>query len=228
MDSLDIFIRLAKRDDSSTHKALRLLFKRIYNADIPKSAEPYFTNTYLFCLHKDEKDPSKLRPIGIPTALRRIIANHIARVFRLKFGRRLWPHNFAVGVEDGMDLIIKSSQLEMEKYITNPQKRGDAPTRCLISIDLVNMFNEISRDELFKVIEAEYPELVPLISMLYDNPGTVFYKMADGKWYIVHMEDGVKPGLSTLMHLGSIGTGHNPTAAHGLPPQKGTQTLPTE
>eukprot|EP00985_Skeletonema_marinoi_P025285 scaffold18439_cov192-Skeletonema_marinoi.AAC.7 len=33
--------------------------------------------TYLFCLHKDPDDSSKVRPIEVPTAIRRIIGNHI-------------------------------------------------------------------------------------------------------------------------------------------------------
>ncbi|KAL7548492.1 hypothetical protein ACHAWF_011777, partial [Thalassiosira exigua] len=56
-DSLDTFIRIAKSNNPWVQKALRHLFRRVYNNDLDESFIPYFTNTYLFCLHKDEKDP---------------------------------------------------------------------------------------------------------------------------------------------------------------------------
>ena len=55
-------------------------------------------DVYLFCLHKDPTDASKLRPLGIPTAMRRIIARHVAQYFKPKFADYLLPINFAVGI----------------------------------------------------------------------------------------------------------------------------------
>ena len=60
VDSVNICICLANKDDASIHKGLRLLFRRIFNGHIDACMEPYLTNTYLFCLYKDEMDPSKL------------------------------------------------------------------------------------------------------------------------------------------------------------------------
>ena len=42
------------------------------------------------------------------------------------------------------------------------------------------MFNEISRDKIFEIIERKYTELLPLVSVLYGKEGSVFLKMADG------------------------------------------------
>ena len=69
------------------------------------------TNTYLFCLYKDETDPTKLRPIGVPMAIRWIITNHIAQTFRRFFARHLLTYNFAVGIDTGIDFVMKASQL---------------------------------------------------------------------------------------------------------------------
>ena len=54
------------------------------------------------------------------------------------------PFNLAVGIDGGMVFIVKAAQLSVEKYITNRQLNNQAPTRCLISLDLKNMFNEMS------------------------------------------------------------------------------------
>ena len=204
MDSLDVFIRLVKRDDTTANKAIRTLFQRIYKGEIDDCVHPYFSNTYLFCLHKDESDPTKLRPIGIPTAIRRIITNHVARTYRRRFAHHLLPHNFAIGIDGGMDFVIKSAQLAVERYITAPLEAGMPPTRVFISLDLQNMFNELSRDLIFKIIEDRYPELLPLVSMLYDKPGTVFYKMADGQWYTQSMEEGVNQGCPLSSTLAAL------------------------
>ena len=77
---------------------------------------------------------------------------------------------------------------------------------------------------------ASWPKEAAGVARLGEGPGTRREPWGADVEEVVHRPHGRrgKPGLSTLMHLGSIGTGHNPTAAHGLPPQKGTQTLPTE
>jgi len=69
VDSLDIFIRLVNRSCNRLNKAIRVVLRKFYNGQVDNCMKPYFTNTYLFCLHKDEKDPTKLHPISIPTAM---------------------------------------------------------------------------------------------------------------------------------------------------------------
>ncbi len=69
-DLLGVFIHLVKHDDIKLNNTLQLLFKSIYNSQIDQSMEPYFNNTYLYSLYKDEKDPPKLCPIGVPTTMR--------------------------------------------------------------------------------------------------------------------------------------------------------------
>ena len=61
---------------------LQHFFYIIFTNKLPSAIKPYLRDTYLFCLHKDPDDPTKLRPIGVPTAIRRIIGNHIATTYR--------------------------------------------------------------------------------------------------------------------------------------------------
>ena len=113
MDSLDVFIRLVNKDNSAIHKGLRLLFQCIFNGCIDACIEPYLTNTYLFYLYKDEMDLSKLQPIGVPSALWRIIINHTARSHHRKFVLDLIPSNYAIGIGSGMDFVVKASQFSV-------------------------------------------------------------------------------------------------------------------
>jgi hypothetical protein len=54
------------------------MFDLIYENKLPENIKLYFIDVHIFCLHKDPLDPTKLRPIGIPTAIQRLIASHVA------------------------------------------------------------------------------------------------------------------------------------------------------
>ena len=127
-------LRLAEvRHDLSVARALpsafdiRFVFNLIYQNNLPESVKYYFTDVFLFCLHKDPNDHTKLRPLGIPTAIRRLIGTHVARTLHDKFATHLLPFNFAVGVPDGSDFVVKAMQLAIEKYIDCPQQKQASP-----------------------------------------------------------------------------------------------------
>ena len=42
------------------------------------------------------------------------------------------------------------------------------------------MFNSVSREQILHIIQSSYPDLVPLATSLYKNPGTVHYRWEDG------------------------------------------------
>ena len=102
---------------------LRTLFDLIYNNLITKPIQQLFMDTYLFDLYKDPEDITKLQPLGIPSALWCIIASHVEHNIIICFAQRLLPNNFSVGVKGGMDFIIKTMQLSIEKFITQPQEQ---------------------------------------------------------------------------------------------------------
>jgi hypothetical protein len=155
---------------------LRFIFDLIFQNRLPPQIRRYFTDDYLFCLHKSPTDPSKLRPLGIPTAIRRIVASHVARTLKNKFASHLLPFNYAVGIPNGSSFVVKAMQLSIEKYITTPQTQGHLPSRAAIFFDLTNQFNSVSRQEFFHVIATHFPELLPLTLLFYDNPMTVHHK----------------------------------------------------
>jgi len=96
------------------------IFNQIYINNIPPPIKHFFSDVYyLFCLHKDPTDASKLCPLGIPTAMWRIIARHVAQYFKPKFAEYLLPYNFAVGIPQGSATVINAIQFAIEKYISN-------------------------------------------------------------------------------------------------------------
>jgi hypothetical protein len=80
-DSIDLFINSVEAKLPNIPDHLNFIFNQIYQNNLPTSITHYFTDVYLFCLHKDPLDKTKLHPLGIPTAIRRIITSHIAHTF---------------------------------------------------------------------------------------------------------------------------------------------------
>ena len=85
-------------------------------------------------------------------------------------------------------------QLAIEKYIDNPQQSGRLPTRAAIFFNLTNQFNSVSRKEFNFFIATSFQELLPLVTLFYDQPSTVYYKWNAGSWRCLLMEEGTSQG----------------------------------
>jgi hypothetical protein len=193
-DSIDLFKALVKQPIPSIKPDLHYIFDLIYQNKLPQPIKRYFTDVYLFCLHKDPTDTTKLRPLGIPTAIRRLIASHVAHTLRDKFASHLLPYNYAVGIPNGSDFVVKAMQLSIEKFIQTPQRTNTLPSRAAVFFDLTNQFNSVSREEFFNVIETSFPEILPLTTLFYQNATTVHHKWDDGTWRTLLMKEGVSQG----------------------------------
>ncbi len=84
-DSTDLFSLLLSCSIPTICDDLQFIIDLIYKNKLPDSIERYFTDNYLFCLNKDPLDTAKLQPLGILTAIRCIIASHVAHTLRAKF-----------------------------------------------------------------------------------------------------------------------------------------------
>jgi hypothetical protein len=193
-DSIDLFTSLVKCNIPTVKQDLNFIFNQIYRNNIPPIITRYFTDVYLFCLHKDSTDHTKLHPLSIPTAIRCLIASHLAKSMKDKFASYLLPYNYAVGIPDGSSFVVKAMQLAIECYIDMPQRSNRTPTRAAVFFDLTNQFNSVSRQEFFDVISKHFPELLPLTTLFYANPMTVHHKWEDGTWRQLLMDKGVSQG----------------------------------
>ena len=193
-DTIDSFVDLVSLNNAAINEDIRALFNYIYCGHVPEIVAAYLRDSYLFCLHKDPEDDTKLRPIQIPLALRRLLANHVADWYKGIAAFRLAPFNMAIGIKGGMDFIIKTMQLSVEKHIIEPQSRRDLPSRAIVFLDLKNMFNNISREKLLHIIGTHFPELVPLATILYGLSGKAHYRWHDGSWRWFDMDEGANQG----------------------------------
>ena len=60
-----LLIDLVKFNLPEVPADLHYIFDQVFRNNIPDPIRHYFSNVYLFCLHKDPHDATKLRPLGI-------------------------------------------------------------------------------------------------------------------------------------------------------------------
>ena len=216
VDSIDLFIHLANRCKQPNAKhglkpfasTLASFFTIISNGEIPPKLVDIFRTTYLVALEKDPNDNTKLRPLGIPSAIRRITANAIANELKSTFAQYLLPYNYAVGIHGGIDFITSTLRIGVEKYITSQVEAGLLPSRALVSLDIRNMFNAISRHKLREIVRDEFPCLEAFVDCLYEEPGKSLVKMDDGSWEHIPVTEGFSQGCPLSPILAAIVLNH--------------------
>lgn len=201
-DSLDLLRDLASLRIPQVDSDLHYIFDLVFRNCIPPQIHQYFQDTYLFMLYKDPDDPSKLRPISIPTAMRRLLGNHITKEYNSKFAMHLCPKQWAIGIPGGADFIVKTVQLGIDTFIQQPQQSvpPQLPTRAAVFFDFKNMFNLISQSVLMNALERHFPELIPIATLLYGSSSNIHFQWEDGSWRLMTMEEGSHQGcpLSSL------------------------------
>jgi hypothetical protein len=151
------------------------LITTIAHNKIPSAVKPYLAAQYVVALHKDPQNLDKIRPIGIGTALRRITAATLMTQFGSAFAEILLPHGqLGIAISGGLDFICHSTQAQVTTFMPSPQHSS----RALLSLDITNMFNAISR-QACRYQLSQFPTLRPLLpffDLLYSNPNTCWHK----------------------------------------------------
>ena len=135
--------------------------------------------------------------------MRCIIARHVAQYVKPKFAEIYY---LIISPMESLKEAPPSStpsNSQLKKYITNNEQHGLPPTRAAVFFDLSNMFNAISPVEFLDIIATSFPELIPLIQLVYDSPGTAFYKLNIVQWTTLFMEEGSTQGCPFSQILAS-------------------------
>ena len=100
---------------------LAAFFTIIINGNVGPRIAQLIRITYTVALQKDPTNLSKLRPLGIPSAIRRIAAALVMGKYKPEFAKLLLPVNFAVGVSGGIEIITNTIRLGWKN--TSPIER---------------------------------------------------------------------------------------------------------
>ena len=133
----------------------------------------------MVALQECKVDPTKLRPLGIPSAIRTVATKVILHIFRISFAKHLLSFNFTFGVNGGTDLVISTMIIGINKYIAQLETEGRLLSRVLLSLDIKNMFNAISRQKFREIVAGDFLELEPFTNMLYESEGQTMVKLED-------------------------------------------------
>ena len=149
---------------------------------------------YLVCT-KIQKT-KKLRPVAVGGGWRRAFTSITVKHNTKLFTEFLTPYNFAIGIKGGSNFVYHTINNEIDKYITQDCKdfQQNPPTRCLISLDIRNMFNEISRERAIEIISTHFPHLTHTVNLLLSDPTTCWYLTPSGEWKSSQQKEGLPQG----------------------------------
>ena len=150
---------------------------------VPPTIARLLRSNRFIAFHKDPNDPTKLRPIGIGTAYRRIVGALITTTFATDFATFLLPQGqVGIAVHGGIEFLIHSAQAQLDHYIQQPIANANNPHRALLLLDIVNMFNETSRDCAKDVLlsQPQFRSILPYFDLMYGDANHCYFRTPDG------------------------------------------------
>lgn len=144
---------------------------------------PNLTACRLIALYKGDirnylfgQSTPNVRPIAIPEAWMRLISL-CALATEQGIGRTLLPHQFAVSISGGAQILGHALRLGSQD-----------PEAVTISLDIENAFNSVSRNAILEGIAKRAPGLLPFAAYTYATSSTLYIS---GGW------EGSEPIAST-------------------------------
>ncbi|GAB0497435.1 hypothetical protein MMPV_008768 [Pyropia vietnamensis] len=149
-DTVTLAIRAAPRGSSPGPSGLRAAVTRV-----PSVARTALAGADLLLLRKPgglaADGLPKLRPIGMPEALRKLAASALARTVRDAAAALLGPHQQGVGVRSACERVLHELRAQL----------AACPTQAAVQLDFSNAFNRVSRTAARVVGERTLPLLTP-------------------------------------------------------------------
>ena len=145
----------------------------ILNGNLPHAIGTSLASNYFMALHKDPADHTKLRPIGMGMALRRIAGKYLMEHFRAQLATYMLPFGqFAIALKGGLQCMVDSIRAQVHRTVSGPNQ-----TRVLLLLDIKNMFNSVSRAAVrdFLATHPDFKTMLPFYDLLYGQPNKCFY-----------------------------------------------------
>jgi hypothetical protein len=192
-----------KSSESPYIDAVARYLQIFMSPDLNEKVREMFAGVYAIAFHKDwPNNPNKIRPANIGTAPRRILAGIIARHNKHRFCDHLLPFNF-IAVRGGAQAVYHTLHLECHRHVFRTREQlmaGFLPDKVLLSLDLVNMFNNMSRRQCRNLLRQYFPDLLSVFDNMYKKATKVWTTLPDGSPHALLMIEGFSQGcpLSSL------------------------------
>eukprot|EP00978_Attheya_sp_CCMP212_P046214 scaffold379391_cov30-Attheya_sp.AAC.1 len=138
-----------------------------------------------------------MRPANIGTSPRRILAGMLARHNKHRFCEHLLPYNF-IAVRGGSHAVYHALHIECNRHVFRTREQlmaGILPFKVLLSLDLVNMFNNMSRQQCRNIpLRRHFPELLSIFDNMYQQATKVWTTLPDGTPHCLLMIEGFSQG----------------------------------
>ena len=92
----------------------------------------------------------------------------------------LSPTQFAIGITSGIETITQTLKSHVQRYITNPLTQNMPPSRVLLILNLIIIFNTISMTKAREIIYDNFQHLLPLFDILYSDTSKCWYRQPNG------------------------------------------------
>ena len=94
-----------------------------------------------------------MRPIAIGTIFHKLISSAVMCNLKEKLPGFFSPVQFGVGIPGGAENVVHGVRNLL----------SDHPDWVLVSLDLVNAFNSVSRPAFFRQVEEHFPNILPWV-----------------------------------------------------------------
>ncbi|GAB0497520.1 hypothetical protein MMPV_008855 [Pyropia vietnamensis] len=131
----------------------------------PPRLQRVLAATRLACLYKSgapEADGGPaLRPIGVPTTLRKVLEGVVVARNRMRIQALMDPIQVGCGTRSGCERLFHRIEATLSA----------SPDQAVLSVDLANAFNRVSRPVLRRVIHALAPDLLKVFDIVHGVNG---------------------------------------------------------
>ena len=149
-------------------KVLTKLCKAIAttSALIPSDIKPLFFGARLIPVPKKN---GKIRPIAIGTIFHKLISAAIMSRIKSDLPGTFAPVQFGVGIRGGAENIVHGIR----------NKLSDNPNLHLVSLDLENAFNNVSRQAFLDQVKDKFPNILCRVHQAYGAPSLLLPRGCD-------------------------------------------------
>lgn len=172
---------------ANAHTAQRALeaMTRLVNVmaagKLPTALAPFIGSAPLVPLQKVN---GGIRPIAVGETWRRLTSKYAAAAVTQSVSARLDPLQLGVGIPNGTEAIIHTTQAMVERHGTN----GDM---VLFKVDYENAFNLVDRSAMLREVRRHCPQIAAWVEYTYATAPLLFAN--EGK-HVLHSVRGVQQG----------------------------------